>query len=70
MPTELSPEELDAIRARHEAAPRFEIPAKETRSDDIEALLSHADALAAKVARLEGELDDCGKELIRASMGE
>jgi len=90
MPTELTAEQLDAIRARHEAAtPNDDM--KRDRYDhgggrmysendkgrnlvldayqrcdrefyfnahtDTSALLSHAEALAAKVARLEGELE-------------
>lgn len=52
MPTELTTAELDAIRARLNG---IRMISGIWYERDIKALLSHADALAAKVARLEGE---------------
>lgn len=60
-PTELTPDALAAIRARNKVNKELEIPHVEyphcPYCNHIPALLSHADALAAKVARLEGERD-------------
>lgn len=55
MPTELTPAELDAIRARNDNHIRCRTNPSRIHTKDIPALLSHADALAAKVSRLEGE---------------
>ncbi len=51
--TELTAEQIAAIRARHDNPRWFRHPQSVA---DTDALLSHADALAAKVERLEGEL--------------
>lgn len=64
-PTELTPAELDAIRARQTQHSEINSPLLRAvlLEEDIPALLSHADALQAKVAHAKGAYSKMNEEV-------